>query len=123
MGTDAARFSYMIQRQSNLLLPTDCSVWSRLKNRQGGRIQFHRQAIVGKQLVDLFCPAAKLVAELDAPEIGYETDAYLARIADIESAGASVIRFSSGQYSHCPDEISDTIYNECVRRVERRTAD
>ena len=123
MGTDAARFSYMIRRQSYSVLPTDDMVWHHLKGRQTSKIRFERQAVVGDQLVDLYCPAAKLVAELDAPEDGAENRGYLQRIADIEKTGAVVLRFSATQYARCPEKICDAIFNECTKRLDRRRSD
>jgi very-short-patch-repair endonuclease len=122
MGTDAARFFHTIRRQSYSVLPTDSLVWNHLKPRQTSRIRFRRQEVVGSQLVDLYCPAAKLVVELDAPAAGSENAEYLTRLADIERTGAAVIRFSHGGLGHGPDEICDAIMHECNKRIERRRA-
>jgi very-short-patch-repair endonuclease len=40
-------------------------MWSRLRRRQIKDYQFYRQKILGNYIVDFFCPAAKLVIEID----------------------------------------------------------
>lgn len=70
-------------------------IWSKLRRRQIRGLQFYRQKIVGNYIVDFFCPAAKLVIEIDGGQhctpggIGKDKirDEYLG------SLGLTVIRF------------------------------
>jgi len=58
---------------------------------------FHRQKVIGPYIVDFYCPAAKLVIELDGsqhyePE-GMEQDR--ARDAYLQSRGLAVVRYTN----------------------------
>jgi very-short-patch-repair endonuclease len=69
--------------------------WSKLRRRQIKGHQFYRQKILGTYIVDFFCPAAKLVIEIDGgqhctPE-GIEKD--MIRDEYLGSLGLTVIRF------------------------------
>lgn len=46
---------------------TDCErkLWSRLRGKQLGGLQFYRQKPLGEFIVDFYCPSAKLVIEVD----------------------------------------------------------
>ena len=88
-------------------------------SRKPDAVRFRRQAVVGPHLVDLYCPAAKIVADLDAPAVGTESDAYLTRIAEIEKAGVRVLRFRGASVISAIDETCDAIIAECVKRLER----
>jgi very-short-patch-repair endonuclease len=75
----------------------EISLWSKLRRKQLYRLQFYRQKPVGNYIVDFYCPAAKLVIEIDGgqhyTERGqaqdYERDAFLKEL------GLSVLRFSN----------------------------
>ncbi len=40
-------------------------LWSKIRKKQLGGCQFYRQKNIGEFIVDFYCPAAKLVIELD----------------------------------------------------------
>ena len=46
---------------------TDAEIylWSKLKNKQLDGYQFYRQKPIGNYIVDFYCPAAKMVIEVD----------------------------------------------------------
>jgi len=75
----------------------EISLWSKLRRKQLYGLQFYRQKPVGNYIVDFYCPAAKLVIEIDGgqhyTERGqaqdYERDAFL------KDMGLSVLRFSN----------------------------
>ncbi|MGH7848929.1 MAG: endonuclease domain-containing protein, partial [Thermodesulfobacteriota bacterium] len=46
-------------------------LWSKVRMKQIGEFQFYRQAIIGDYIVDLYCPAAKLVLEIDGGQHYY----------------------------------------------------
>jgi very-short-patch-repair endonuclease len=53
-------------------------LWRVLRNKQLKDLQFYRQKIIGDYIVDFYCPAAKLVVEVDGSQhysgLGTETD-------------------------------------------------
>jgi very-short-patch-repair endonuclease len=71
-------------------------IWSKVRKGQLKGHQFYRQKILGNYIVDLFCPAAKLVIEIDGgqhctPE-GIKKDKL--RDEYLGSLGLTVLRFS-----------------------------
>lgn len=40
-------------------------LWNRLRRKQINNLQFNRQKPLGKYIVDFYCPAKKLVIEID----------------------------------------------------------
>jgi len=40
-------------------------LWSKIRRKQLKEIQFYRQKIIGDYIVDFYCPAAKLIVEID----------------------------------------------------------
>ena len=71
-------------------------LWSKLRPKQLKGYQFYRQKIIGKYIVDFYCPKANLVVELDGgqhcSEAGKEKDR--ARDDVFAKMGMKVLRFS-----------------------------
>lgn len=74
--------------------PAERRAWSWLRNRRLLGIKFRRQHVLHGFIVDFYCPALKLVLELDghlhdgATQAGYDA----ARTAWLRGAGYHVIR-------------------------------
>jgi very-short-patch-repair endonuclease len=76
---------------------TERFLWSKLKMKQLNGYQFYRQKPIGNYIVDLYCPSAKMVIEVDGSQHFYddglehdkERDAY------INSLGLKVLRFTN----------------------------
>jgi len=74
-------------------------LWYRLRRKQVNGWQFYRQKIIGSYIVDFYCPAARLVVELDGSQhfepqhqaTDQKRDAYLV------SLGLRVLRFDNRQ--------------------------
>jgi very-short-patch-repair endonuclease len=75
---------------------TEVRLWSHLRRRQLDGWKFRRQAPIGEYIVDFYCPAARLVVELDGDshdsEVAYNYGQ--SRQAWLESQGLKVLRFS-----------------------------
>jgi len=71
-------------------------LWSRIRKKQLKGFQFYRQKNIGEYIVDFYCPAAKLIIEVDGgqhyAEHGKERDNK--RDAFMQSLGFRVLRFS-----------------------------
>jgi len=71
-------------------------VWLKLRRKQLKGYQFYRQKIIGKYIVDFYCPKANLVIELDGGrhycEMGQAKDR--ARDDVLKKMGLKVLRFS-----------------------------
>jgi len=66
-------------------------LWARIRGKQLQNIQFYRQKNIGNYIVDFYCPAAKLIIEVDGGQhyevkVGVkdrERDEYLAALASL----------------------------------------
>jgi very-short-patch-repair endonuclease len=91
------------------------ALWARLRRKQlNGRI-FYRQKNIGSYIVDFYCPAAKLIVELDGGQ-HYSAegrvkdeirDQYLAKV------GLKVIRFSDLDVLKNMDGVLQVLYEHC----------
>ena len=73
--------------------PTDAEkrLWAKLREKQIEGFRFRRQHPIGPNVVDFFCPKAKLILEVDGGQHSIESDTH--RTQWLESAGCRVIRF------------------------------
>jgi very-short-patch-repair endonuclease len=89
--------SHMTQTRAQQLrtTPTDAEIrlWSRLRGKQIERFRFRRQQPIGPYVVDFFCPAAKLVIEVDGGQHATREAEDAARSRWIEARGYRVLRF------------------------------
>ena len=71
-------------------------LWSRIRGKQLKNLQFYRQKNIGDYIVDFYCPAAKLILEVDGGQHyeakGKEKDR--ARDKYLSILGFTVLRFS-----------------------------
>ena len=71
-------------------------LWSRIRRKQLKGHQFYRQKIIGRYIVDFFCPKSKLIIELDGSqhyqEKGMKRDKK--RDAYLKNLELKVLRFS-----------------------------
>lgn len=76
--------------------PTDAErrLWYLLRCKKFGGLKFRRQQPMGPYVVDFFCPAAKLVIELDGGQHSVDTNAAYdaARTRWLEARGYKVVR-------------------------------
>ncbi len=71
-------------------------LWSKLRRKQLKGHPFYRQKIIGKYIVDFYCPKANLVVELDGGQHYSEIGQVRDRVRDdvLEEMGLKVLRFS-----------------------------
>ncbi len=78
------------------LTPAEQQRWHHLRSRQLAGYGFRRQHPVGRFIVDFFCPAAKLVIEVDGDTHAEQTDYDAERTRWLnEQKGYGVLRFSN----------------------------
>jgi very-short-patch-repair endonuclease len=74
--------------------PAEQKLWHKLRNHRLGGLKFRRQMPLGPFIADFYCPAAKLVVELDgASHIEPQTDER--RDAWMAAQGIQVLRLSN----------------------------
>ena len=87
-------------------------LWSRIRKKQLGGYQFYRQRPLGKYIVDFYCPAARLVVEVDGGQHFFQNS----RVHDTERDrffkrhGIRVLRFTNLQVLNEIENVLDTIY-------------
>jgi very-short-patch-repair endonuclease len=79
------------------MTPAEIRLWQALKHSQLDGLKFRRQPSIGPFIADFYCPAAKLVIELDGSvhdsETAQQQDAE--RMAYLVSLGLRVVRFEN----------------------------
>jgi very-short-patch-repair endonuclease len=87
-------------------------LWYFLRNRQSGNAKFRRQHEFGPYLLDFYCPAHRIVIEVDGSqhlsEEGLATDAERTRY--LEARGLRVLRFDDFQVLTEIDQVMEVIH-------------
>ncbi len=88
-------------------------LWSRLRRKQLKGYQFYRQKILGRYIVDFYCPSAKLVIEVDGSQHYEEKGIQKDKVRDehLSRLGFRVLRFASTEVFQNLDGILEEIYN------------
>ena len=80
------------------------------------KIHFYRQRIIGEFIVDFYCPARKLVIEIDGAQhnekdaVEYDAE----RAAYIEGLGLKVIRFTNNEIDYYFAGVCEAIEEEIL---------
>ena len=71
-------------------------IWSKIRRKQIGDLQFYRQKNIGHYIVDFYCPKGKLIVEVDGGQhyekAGIKKDQERDRY--LQDLGLTVLRFS-----------------------------
>jgi len=97
----------------NNATPAERALWRRLSGRQIDGFKFRRQQPIGDYVVDFYCPAARLVVELDGRghERREQEDAW--RESRLKALGLRVLRFFNRDVLENPDGVLTTIERAC----------
>jgi very-short-patch-repair endonuclease len=93
--------------------PAEKVLWEQLRNRRLKGIKFRRQHPLGPYIVDFYCPAHRLVVEIDGEFHRYQADQDQARTQELEDYGYKVIRFWNYEVEQNLDAVLDTIAENC----------
>ena len=117
------RYSQTLKMNSRTLRTnmTDAEqmLWYHLRRKQIQGVQFYRQKPLLAFIVDFYCPAAKLVIELDGSQ-HFEAEHQAkdqARDAALEGLGLHVLRFDSRQVMLETDAVLEVIDDVVRGRV------
>jgi very-short-patch-repair endonuclease len=88
-------------------------LWFRIRRKQVKNYQFYRQKNIGDLIVDFYCPAGKLIIEVDGGQHYRDKDKEADRRRDafLQSLGFKVLRFSDGEVLRDTDAVLEGIYN------------
>lgn len=96
--------------------PAESHLWEALRNKKLNGLRFRRQHPVGNFIADFYCPAYKLVIELDGEIHVNQTDYDAARTEEMEAYGYQVIRFTNQQIFDDLDSVLNGIYQKALSR-------
>jgi len=93
---------------------TDCErlLWSRVRRKQLGGVQFYRQKPLGNYIVDFYAPSARLVVEVDGSQhfAPSQVDHDRRRTEYLERQGLRVLRFTDLEILQTLDVVLDVIF-------------
>ncbi len=95
--------------------PHESKLWYNLRNRFLGNLKFRRQYKIGKFVVDFYCPAKKLVIELDGGHHAKIESIIKDRQRQrwIEAQGYKVLRFENSEIDENLDGVLEKIMEFC----------
>jgi very-short-patch-repair endonuclease len=95
-------------------------VWTRLRGRKLGGWKFRRQQPLGEYFVDFFCPALRLVIEIDGSRHWSDQQGAYdeRRDAWLRSMGYEVIRIPVGYIDRDLGAVIDEIHDVLVERSQ-----
>ena len=99
--------------------PAEALLWNRLSEKQLGGLKFRRQHIIHAYIVDFYCPAAKLVIEIDGSVHEGQEDYDKERTLDLSDRGYQVIRFKNKEIFAEIDKVLGIIYESCMRKINK----
>jgi very-short-patch-repair endonuclease len=122
MREDNADLRQFAQRMRREPTPAEEAVWRLVRNRRLTGFKFRRQHPLGPYILDCYCPAARVVIELDGnshatPE-GQEADAGRRRYLEVR--GILVLRFWNTEVAENPDGVAERIAAVCAERVKSK---
>ena len=79
------------------MTPAEAKLWSALKGKKLDGVKFRRQHPVGNFILDFYCPAYKLVIEVDGEIHNHQQECDRVRTYKLEQYGYKVVRFSNEQ--------------------------
>jgi very-short-patch-repair endonuclease len=74
------------------LTPAEKALWAALRGRQVGGLRFRCQHAIGPFVADFYCPAAKLIVEVDGPIHDQQVEQDAARTDYLNALGYRVLR-------------------------------
>ena len=89
-------------------------IWSKIRRKQIGDLQFYRQKNIGQYIVDFYCPKGKLIVEIDGGQ-HYESDGMKKdreRDRYLQQLGFVVLRFSDIEVLKNIDGVVERIHEQ-----------
>ena len=93
----------------------EARLWSALRRRQLGGWKFRRQHVILGYVVD-YCAELRLIVEVDGPVQDRRRPDDEARQADLQLAGAEVVRFSNEAVLYRLHEVLTVLAHRCAHR-------
>lgn len=101
------------KRAKEQATPAEKTLWEQLRSRRLLGLKSCRQHPLGTYIVDFYCPALRLVVEIDGEIHRYQGVNDQTRTDQLEERGYKVIRFWNYEIKHHLDTVLDTIVENC----------
>ena len=111
MRATATSMSAARRLRRRLSLP-EMLLW-RLLRFTRRELRFRRQHPIGTYVAHFYCPAAKIVIEVDGATHAYTQDTVYDRVAYMAALGLKVMRISAADVLADPEAVADAIYRLC----------
>jgi very-short-patch-repair endonuclease len=96
------------------MTPAEQVLWDHLRGRRLDDLKFRRQHPLGPFIVDFFCPAHRLVVELDGEVHDYQLENDRDRTCYLKSQGYQVIRFRNAEVERDIESVLTPILKACL---------
>ena len=100
------------QQRRNMSLP-EVKLWALLRRSPGG-VKFKRQYPVGRYVADFYCPAAKLVIEIDGSSHDFSIECDERRDDYMRAMGLSVLRVPARDVLEDAWAVADGLVRLCA---------
>ena len=111
--------------RQNRKTPTraEALLWSHLRAGRLDALKFRRQHAIGPCIVDLYCPSARLVIEVDGLIHKQQTEQDAERERFLDQMGLRVIRFTNDQViAHTHDVLAETATHASSKQRTTKSA-
>jgi very-short-patch-repair endonuclease len=98
--------------QRRNMSPPEVKLWNLLRRSPGG-VGFRRQHPIGPYTADFYCPAAKLVIEIDGQTHDFTVDRDKMRDAYMRSLGLRILRIPASEVMKDPVSVADGLVRLC----------
>jgi very-short-patch-repair endonuclease len=111
------------RRQRRAMSPPEAKLWARLRRSPSG-VRFRRQHPIGPYVADFYCPAAKLVIEIDGQIHGFEERLVRDAVRDefMREAGLEVVRIAAADVFADADCVGAALIAKCAELIGPSTA-
>lgn len=95
------------------MTPAEEKLWQQLRNRKLAGLKFRRQHPVGRFIVDFYCPACRLVVEIDGDIHDRQRERDAVRTEDLAAYGYRLLRFRNEQVLNDLETVLTAIKAAC----------
>lgn len=96
-----AKLSQILRNNSTL---AEAVLWKYLQNKNAFGFRFRRQKVIGKYIVDFYCPRLKLVIEIDGSSHDNKYEYDKKRDEYLQHLGLTVLHLDNYDVLHCIDK-------------------
>jgi very-short-patch-repair endonuclease len=100
------------KQQRRKMTPPEVKLWALLRRSPCG-VGFRRQHPVGPYVADFYCPAAKLVIEIDGMIHDFTVERDLARDEYMRGLGLTILRIPAGEVMRDALWVADGLVRLC----------